>query len=135
MAEVCMSEERLGELIAQAVKKGLGDHPCRYFLTPRELDHVIGMISDLGDGDLRRGVELIRENHRRVNMRFDPELDEEYTANHKWVSSVRAVSNTTLSKFLGMAFLGLMVATALGLAMIFGAKIAPVVGQGMKVGG
>lgn len=80
----------LQEVVKEGMKEALGDHPCRYTsLSPQQLDHVIGMLTDVGDGDLRRGVEVVRVNHKWVMDRADEERDAEYTANHELVSAIR----------------------------------------------
>lgn len=38
-------------------------------MSPREaeqLAHCVGMIADLGDGELARGIEMIRDNHKWI---------------------------------------------------------------------
>lgn len=83
-----MSEPLTRDDVVAAVKEALGNHPCRYTaLTPQQLDHVVGMLTDIGDGDLRRGVEIVRTNHKWILRRA--EHDAEYAANHDLVSSVR----------------------------------------------
>ncbi len=84
-----MSEAVLSKAdIVEAVREAMGDHPCRYTsLTPQQLDHVVGMLTDIGDGDLRRGVEIVRVNHKWVMNRIVD--DGEFAANHELVSSIR----------------------------------------------
>lgn len=77
------------EAIVQAVKLALADHPCRYDLSPQQLDHLIGMVSDVGDGDLRKGVERLRANHQWLRWRTEERRSEEYLNNHELVSAVR----------------------------------------------
>lgn len=120
--ELHLTEERLTELMALAVKKGLGDHPCRYLLDPRTVDHVMGMLSDIGDGDLRRGVEIVRENHKWICNRL--EKDKEYTANHGFVSKLRGASENTLMRFVSLALLGILVVTAVGVFGFFAAHFS-----------
>lgn len=130
MADVVISEERLVALMAQAVRVALGDHPCRFHHEPRHIDHVMGMIADVGGGDGRAGVETIREHHKRLSERFSPEVDEEYTANHKMMTGIRKAAENSISKFFGFAFIGIIVVTSIGMAMIFLSKVGPILGQG-----
>lgn len=75
--------------IVEAVREALADHPCRYKLSPQQVDHVVGMLTDIGDGDLRRGVEIVRVNHKWVMDRAADAKDAEYSANHELVSAIR----------------------------------------------
>jgi replication-associated recombination protein RarA len=75
--------------IVEAVREALADHPCRYELSPQQVDHVVGMLADIGDGDLRRGVEIVRVNHKWVMDRAADAKDAEYSANHELVSAIR----------------------------------------------
>jgi hypothetical protein len=75
--------------VVEAVREALADHPCRYELSPQQVDHVVGMLADIGDGDLRRGVEIVRVNHKWVMDRAADAKDAEYSANHELVSAIR----------------------------------------------
>lgn len=75
--------------IVEAVREALADHPCRYELSPQQMDHVVGMLTDIGDGDLRRGVEIVRVNHKWVMDRAADAKGAEYSANHELVSAIR----------------------------------------------
>ena len=75
--------------IVEAVREALADHPCRYKLSPQQVDHVVGMLTDIGDGDLRRGVEIVRVNHKWVMDRAADAKDAECSANHELVSAIR----------------------------------------------
>lgn len=75
--------------VVEAVREALADHPCRYELSPQQVDHVVGMLTDIGDGDLRRGVEIVRVNHKWVMDRAADAKDAEYSANHELVSAIR----------------------------------------------
>jgi len=110
------------EEIIAAVREGLSNHPCRYVsLTPQQLDHVVGMLSDIGDGDLRKGVEIVRTNHKWVVDRAEDSKDAEYTANHELVSAIRR----------GMANVGGHVARGIAWAVIAG--LAALVWVGFKI--
>lgn len=56
------------EAVQEAVKATVAQadgHSCLYF-TPEEAEeigHYWGMVRDIGNGDRRRGVETMRENH------------------------------------------------------------------------
>lgn len=45
-------------------------HPCRFNTVTdedaKELGHVLGMFKDVGDNNMARGIEQIRENHNVV---------------------------------------------------------------------
>lgn len=118
-----MSEAVLSKAdIVEAVREALGDHPCRYTsLTPQQLDHVVGMLTDIGDGDMRRGVEIIRMNHKWLKDRLVD--DEEYTANHELVSSIRK----------GLSGVGGHVAKAIAWAVIVGISVLVWIGFKVKI--
>lgn len=47
-------------------------HSCRFnFIDADEVSqaaHAVGVVKDLGDGELTRGIELIRDNHKWLNL-------------------------------------------------------------------
>jgi hypothetical protein len=59
---------RIQKVVQETVKESVansGGHVCLYF-TPEEaeeLGHYWGMVRDIGEGDRRRGIETMRENH------------------------------------------------------------------------
>lgn len=109
------------EAVKEGLKEALGDHPCRYTsLNPQQLDHVVGMLTDIGDGDLRRGIEVVRVNHKWVMDRADEERDAEYTANHELVSAIRK----------GLSNVGGYIAKGIAWALIAG--LATLVWLGFK---
>ncbi len=58
-----ITEETLRRIIREEMCKatcGLGE------IELKELSHITGMVSDMGDGDFNRGVEVIREDHKWV---------------------------------------------------------------------
>lgn len=105
--------------IVEAVKTALGSHPCRFDIDPKELDHLIGVVIDLGDGSLREGIETLRHNHLWLRDRREKERDKEYTANHVMMTKIRDGSQsliTTIAKGLAMAIIiGLAVLAGIGL--------------------
>jgi hypothetical protein len=45
-------------------------HKCRFALDDeqaKEIPHTVGMIGDLAGGDLRKGVEVLRDNHKWIS--------------------------------------------------------------------
>ena len=111
----------LQEAIKEGMKEALGDHHCRYTsLNPQQLDHVVGMLTDIGDGDLRRGIEVVRVNHKWVMDRAAEAKDAEYTANHELVSAIRK----------GMSNVGGHIAKGVAWALIAG--LATLVWLGFK---
>lgn len=68
--------EELQLIIRKVVQDELKNysHECRFAVTDKEakeLGHCIGMISDLGDGRIGGGVELIRDNHKWLKSQRD----------------------------------------------------------------
>jgi hypothetical protein len=126
--DVVISEERLTELLTLAVKRGLGDHPCRYLIDPRTVDHVVGMLTDIGDGDLRRGIEIVRTNHKWVCARV--EMDEECAENHRLMTWVRGIVKGVGGKLATGFVWGCIILTAAGLILFFGGKAGPWIGFG-----
>jgi hypothetical protein len=46
------------------------EHKCRFSIDDdeaKEIPHAVGMIGDLGGGDIRAGVEIVRENHKFIS--------------------------------------------------------------------
>ncbi len=48
------------------IKEEFDNHVCRSFSEDelKELGHALGMVSDLGDGNINKGIETTRENHK-----------------------------------------------------------------------
>lgn len=80
------------EEIVAAVREAMSDHPCRYDVCPKDVDHIVGMILDIGKGDLRAGIECLRQHHLWMIDRL--ERDEEFAANHEAISGLRSVTRT-----------------------------------------
>jgi len=105
------------EEIISAVQDALKNHPCRFDVTSKEVDHLVGMVIDIGaaatgeaDGSFRAGVEQLRKAHLWLIDRM--ELDEEYTANHSMWSKVRCVLGgfaDKLAHILLWALVGLLI--------------------------
>ena len=108
-----MSDDQLAEFIGTAVRAAFENHPCRYRPSPERVDHVFGMVSDIGDGDPDRGVEVIRRIHTWAKKRIA--IDEECMANHRFTSKLRTVSDGVLTKFLAFVLWG---GLAIGLFML-----------------
>ena len=67
------SKTELSELIRAVVRDELNkhDHTCRFNLDDhdvKEFGHFMGMIGDLGNGKLGKGVEEIRANHKWLTL-------------------------------------------------------------------
>lgn len=126
-----ISEERLIDIVGTAVARGIKaakiNHTCRYEYDPNEIDHVMGMVADMGDGDRRRGVETLRAIHLWAIKRVAK--DEAYEANHKLVTTFREAGGTVIFK-LAQVFVWSCIVVSTGTALIFfGGKIAPLVGK------
>lgn len=84
----------LSETIRQAVAM---KHECVFDLPPEwqgEIGHLVGMVVDMGGGDLRRGIERLREHHLWLKWRTDPERAEEFKVNHETVQAARKNART-----------------------------------------
>ena len=102
--------------IVDAVKTALGSHPCRFDIDPKEIDHLIGVVIDLGDGSLREGIETLRHNHLWLRDRREKERDKEYSANHVMMTKIREGSESMISTVAN----GLAWAIIVGLAILAG---------------
>ncbi|MFW5874961.1 MAG: hypothetical protein ACOCUC_01860 [bacterium] len=61
-----LTEEETKAIAAQVVKAMNGQCACG--LPPKaqqEMPHLLGMVEDIGDGDTRRGVEVVRDMGKR----------------------------------------------------------------------
>jgi len=68
-----ITKSQLEELISGLVKKAYSDH-CRFPVSDdqaKEASHIFGMVTDVGDGDLSKGVEEMRKNHNYVKKLRD----------------------------------------------------------------
>jgi hypothetical protein len=55
--------------ISEFVDKMFDELPCKCKLTDtahKEMNHLVGAIKDIGDNDISRGIEAIRENNKYV---------------------------------------------------------------------
>ena len=69
-----LSEEdfrRIEEMLARAMAAAVKNHPCRFSTVldadAPEMGHAVGMLADIGKGEVRTGIETIRENHKWVS--------------------------------------------------------------------
>ena len=85
---VTLTREEIAAIVKEAVIAAIADHPCRYDLKPSELEHMKGMMIDVGDGELRRGIEQCRKGHIWLIERID-EKDPEYAENHRMMTKLR----------------------------------------------
>lgn len=102
--------EQLREIVTQAVVDALGKGVCRSPLSDEQIKeslHVFGMLEDIGDGDLARGVETVR-------------------ANHKWVMKVRrkgeSVGTAIIVLVLGTIATGILAAMWAGIKSLIGSR-------------
>lgn len=115
-----LDEERIVLLVRRGVRQAIAEHACRYSAAPADVDHIMGMIADIGDGDHRRGVEVQRTVFLWALERMKKE--EEYEANHKMVSTFRQAGNSVAMQ-LAKAFVWGCIFVAVGFAaVIFGTK-------------
>ena len=126
-----MSEERLVEIVRvtveRGIKSGIENHVCRYGYDPNEIDHIMGMVSDIGDGDRRRGVETLRSIHLWAMKRIA--RDEAYEANHRLVTTFREAGGSVIFK-LAQVFVWTCMIVSIGTAIIFfGSKVTPLMGK------
>lgn len=126
-----ISEDRLIEIVGVAVKQGIiaakVNHVCRYDYDPNEIDHVMGMVADMGDGDRRRGVETLRSIHLWAMKRISK--DESYEANHRLMTTLREAGGTVVFK-LAQVFVWSCIIVSTGTAIFFfSGKITPLIGK------
>ena len=123
------------EQIVAAVQEALGNHPCRFDVTSKEVDHLVGMVIDIGaaatgeaEGSFRAGVEQLRKGHLWLIDRI--ENDEEYTENHKAMSNARDLAGSFSKKLFHFSMWVLVGVIALALVLTGAVKLGAV-----KVGG
>lgn len=83
---VVLSKNDLVEIIRTVVRGELDNykHTCRFAITEKEAEqvsHYMSMMTDLGDGELDKGVRLIQKNH-------------------EWLKETREKSNKIVNVFL-----------------------------------
>lgn len=65
-ADIRLLREMMVEVSAETAAR----HVCRFKTIPdadaQEMGHAVGMLSDVGSGELRAGIELVRENHKWI---------------------------------------------------------------------
>jgi len=126
-----IDEGRLVALIRTTVecsiKTGIEAHICRYDYDPNEIDHIMGMVSDIGDGDRRRGIETLRVIHLWTMKRISK--DEAYEANHRLITTFREAGGSVVFKLAQVFVWACMVVTVGTALALFGNKIAPLLGK------
>ncbi len=102
--------EQLRAVVTEAVADAIGRSVCKSPLSDQQIKeslHVFGMLEDIGDGDLAKGVEAIR-------------------ANHKWVAKVRkkgeSVGTAIIVLVLGTIATGILAAVWAGIKSLIGSK-------------
>lgn len=63
MEHLCITKEELRSIIFESVKEAVKHNECACNLTKedrKEMSHLVGMIRDVGDGDLSKGIETTR---------------------------------------------------------------------------
>lgn len=63
-----ITKGQLEEIISASVAKAV-EKKCRFPISDEhanETSHLFGMFSDIGDGDLSKGIEEVRKNHSYV---------------------------------------------------------------------
>lgn len=59
-------KELVSEAVADAMAKLSHPHTCRFVISDedvKEASHAVGMVKDLGEGDIAKGIEAMRADH------------------------------------------------------------------------
>ena len=67
----CVTHEELPDIIRESVRQALEEyqHECVMHLRPEDAEQMrdlVGAIKEVGDGNLSKGITVIRENHKFV---------------------------------------------------------------------
>jgi hypothetical protein len=65
-----MTKEEIKAIINEAVAMGIKEHvaACPIPLdAQKQIGHFFGVVTDLGDGDIRKGVEVLRNHHKFIS--------------------------------------------------------------------
>lgn len=123
------------EEIISAVYEALRNHPCRFDVGPKEVDHLVGMVVDIGaaatgdpEGSFRAGVEQLRKAHLWLIDRI--KHDNEYTENHKAMSAARDLAGSFGNKLAHFVMWVFVCIVAVALVLTGWSKLG-----GMKIGG
>lgn len=116
-----MTEKEIQQAVAAGVEQGIqqyfeGNHPCRIPISDdaaKKIPHFLGMVSDLDEeSNFDQGVEIMRKNHEWIKKRRE-EKDDEYAANHRWVSAWRCRTTSLWTKIFEWVVLGIFAYLAL----------------------
>ena len=102
-ATVAAITASLQTTIAETIRKASA-HECIMDLPEewvREIGHLVGVVADIGDGDLRKGAEEVRKHHLFLKWRTDPSRAEDYKANHDLAGELRRSIKLYRNLFLG----------------------------------
>lgn len=101
-----MTQEDITVAVQEAVraelKKFFAAHdPCRIPISDevaKQIPHLTGMIADLDeDGDFDKGIEILRADHNWL-LRRRTVFDDDYAANHRFISRLRAKLDSAATK-------------------------------------
>lgn len=70
MALTEQDRQDIAQIVASALAVAIQDQRCACGLEAgqtREVGHLMGMVTDIGHGDTRAGVEAMRESYKQVN--------------------------------------------------------------------
>lgn len=60
-----LKEEAIRKHIKELLDEAICDRcPLPSELASSQIGHILGMLKDTGDGDISKGIEVIRDNHR-----------------------------------------------------------------------
>jgi len=67
-----MTPDEIKEAVKEAVKEATATHPCRFQIISDtdaiELQHGVKACSDLGEGNIARGVKIMQANHEWIYL-------------------------------------------------------------------
>ncbi len=107
--------------LSETIRKA-SSHECIMDLPPEwvdEIGHLVGVVVDLGEGDLRKGAESVRRHHQWLKWRTEPERAERYEANHKRVTEMGQDGQTFKRSLLTALAAALIGALAAGVGAHF----------------
>lgn len=106
--------QSLRELLITSIR----EHACRFQMTDEQaskLSKIADVFEELGEGDITRGLRLMRDNHLWLTERRE-EMEPEYTENHTFVKEVR--SGVAAARSAGIKAVVAAVVTALLAGMV-----------------
>lgn len=107
------------EELLEIFREAIGDHACRFDISPKHIDQLVGMIENIGDGDFSAGVRRMQRHHDWLVESL--KKDVEHTADHAVLGYTRHIAQDWAKSPAKALLWGLLFLVCLFALAVFGA--------------